>query len=525
MKNEIQHWYDLFGRKGTRRDFMRVGRDAAALVALGALPAPAGERQFKFRSEPFTLGVASGDPMGGSVVLWTRLDAAVLAEADAAEERVAVEWEISADEDFRRIVKKGSSLALKELGHSVHAEVTGLPAGRPYWYRFNAGGQVSATGRTRTFDPALQDHFRFAFVSCQNYEHGYFTAYRHLAGEDLDLVVHLGDYIYERRFPSSPAIREHESGDVVTLEQYRGRYNLYKKDPNLQAAHAAFPWIVTPDDHEVANNYANAISENPDVSPEQFLLRRAAGYQAYYEYMPLWRSGMPKGPNMQLYRRLKFGRLLDFFVLDTRQYRSDQPCGDGRKPQCAEALAPAQTMMGADQEKWLVKGLGGSASSWNVLANQVMMAPVMQKNQSGVETFSMDQWSGYVVARNRLLSTLATQKRGNVVVITGDIHSNWVADLRPNFDKPASPAVATEFVGTSISAGGDGNDTTGETAIALNPHIKFFNARRGYVRATVTPSLWTTDYRIVPYVTRPNAPIQTRASFVVENGKAGAQRA
>lgn len=503
---------------------MRVAGDAAALIALGALPAQSGERQFKFREDPFTLGVASGDPIPNGIVLWTRLDAGVLAEADAADARVAVQWEIAEDEKFRRIARKGSGLALKELGHSLHAEISGLTPGRTYWYRFVAGGQVSATGRTRTFDPT-SSQFRFAFASCQNYEHGHFTAYRHMASEDLDVVVHLGDYIYERRFASAQIIREHESGDVVTLEQYRGRYNLYKKDANLQAAHAVFPWIVTPDDHEVANNYAGAVSENPDVSPEQFLLRRAAGYQAYYEYMPLWRSAMPKGPDMRLYRNLQFGGVLNFFVLDTRQYRSDQPCGDGRKPLCEDALKPTQTMIGPDQEKWLTNGMRASAASWNVLANQVMMAPVMQKNQAGADTYSMDKWDGYVVARNRFLNFLAMQKRANTVVITGDIHSNWVADLKANFDDPASSNVGTEFVGTSISAGGDGNDTTGETAIALNPHVKFFNTRRGYVRATVTPSLWTTDYRIVPYVTRPDAPIQTRATFIVENGKPGAQRA
>lgn len=505
-----------------RRDFIRQSRDIAGLIALGALPALPGEQQFKFRSNPFTLGVASGDPSASGVVLWTRLDPVVLAEADAADGRVEVKWEIAQDENFRRIARKGSSLALKELGHSVHAEVDGLP-GRDYWYRFIAGGQVSAIGRTRLHSGSL-DPFRFAFVSCQNYEHGYFTAYRHLAAENLDVVVHLGDYIYEKRFASAQIVRQHEAGEVLTLDGYRARYALYRRDPDLQAAHASCPWIVTTDDHEVSNNYAGYIAENNEISPEQFRERRAAAYQAYYEFMPLRRSAMPAGPNMRLYRRLSFGSLADFHVLDTRQYRSDQPCGDGRKPRCADALAPTQTIMGEAQERWLMDGLRASKARWNILANQVMIAEVMQKNQEGVQTYSMDKWDGYVVARNRLLNFLAQTKPSNPVVITGDIHSNWVSDIKLDFNNPSSPVVGTEFVGTSISAGGDGNDSTGETALALNPHIKFFNSRRGYVRATVTPSLWTSDYRIVPYVTRPGAPIETRATFVVENGKPGAQR-
>jgi alkaline phosphatase D len=490
----------------TRREF---------ILAFGALPALAGERQVRLRSNPFTLGVASGDPAPTGVVLWTRLNG-------AAETRVPVNWEIAEDDTFRRIAGKGSSLALKALGHSVHAEVKGLRPGRHYWYRFMAGGEVSPTGRTRTAPSESPDQVRFAFVSCQNYEHGYFTAYRHIAREDLDVIVHLGDYIYEKRFGQTN-VRENEAGEVFTLDQYRARYSHYRLDPDLQAAHAAFPWIVTTDDHEVANDYAGSNAETSELSPEQFLMRRAAAYQAYYEFMPLRRTAMPEGPDMRLFRNLSFGNLLDFHVLDTRQYRSDQPCGGGRRPQCEDALAPKQTMMGPAQEKWLMDGLRSSRARWNVLANQVMMAQVWQL-QDRTKTYAMDRWDGYVEARKRLFTFLAQTRPSNPIVITGDLHTNWVADLKLDFDNPASRTVGTEFIGTSITSGGDGNDIVPQDVLTSNPHIKFFSNRRGYVRATITPSLWTSDYRVVPYVSRPGAPVETQASFVVESGRLGVQR-
>jgi alkaline phosphatase D len=494
-----------------RRDF---------IFALGALPAFYGEPQARLRSNPFTLGVASGDPASNGVVLWTRL-------TGIQEPRVAVNWEISEDEQFRRIVRKGSSIALRELGHSVHAEVGGLRAGRDYWYRFMTGGEASPTGRTRTAREAVAQGspFRFAFVSCQNYEHGYYTAYRHLASEDLDVVVHLGDYIYERRFAGTAGgfVRQHESGEALTLDQYRARYALYRSDPDLQAAHAAFPWIVTTDDHEVANNYAGAVPETGG-SRDEFLQRRAAAYQAYYEFMPLSRSSMPAGPGVRLFRRVPFGDFIAFHVLDTRQYRSDQPCGDGRKTQCEDALAATQTMMGPEQERWLTDALRSSRARWNVLANQVMVAQVAQ-TQEGARTFSMDKWDGYVDARSRLLKLFASGRPSNPIVLTGDVHTSWVADLKVDFDNPSSAAVGTEFVGTSISSNGDGNDDIPKGLFEENPHVKFYNSRRGYARVTATPSQWTCDYRIVPYVSRPGAPVETRASFVVENGRPGAQRA
>ena len=513
----MTRWFDLFGRRPSRRDFLRVGGDVAACIALAGLPVGTGGSQAR-RDDPFFCGIASGDPSGDGVVLWTRL------AHDPARPLTSVRWEVAEDDNFRKVVRSGSSPAPPELGYSVHAEVDGLRPGRPYWYRFNAGGQASAIGRTRTApkEDEVPRQFRFAFISCQNYEHGYFTAFDHLAKEDIDLVVHLGDYIYERRFTSSAAIREHEiATEVVTLDEYRARYAHYRSDPALRAAHAACPWVVTTDDHEVQNNYAGNTPERPQDA--DFMLRRAAAYQAYYEAMPLRRTSMSRGPGIPLFRRLRFGRLLDLHVLDTRQYRSDQPCGDGTKPRCPDALAAAQTMMGAEQEQWLGRNLREAKARWSVLANQVMLAQVARGTPEA-PTYAMDKWDGYVAARERLLRVFG-ETPSHPVVVTGDVHSSWVADLKTNFADPSSPTLATEFTGTSMSSGGDGGDGSLDRIQSMNPHVKFYNGRRGYVRVTMTPDRCRADYRVLPFVTKPGAPIETRASFVVEHARKGAQRA
>jgi alkaline phosphatase D len=470
------------------------------------------------------LGIASGDPTPDGFVLWTRLAPAPLAGGGMTPERVRVNWEVAEDERMQKVVARGSEWADSGLGHSVHVEVRGLRPDRWYWYRFHSGAEESASGRARTTPAsgAAAARLAFAFASCQHYEQGYFTAFRHMAGEELDLVIHLGDYIYEGG-PQPGRTRVHNGPEITTLDDYRNRYALYKSDPELQSAHAAFPWIVTWDDHEVDNNYAGDIPE--DKTPrEQFLERRARAYQAYYEHMPLRRACLPRGHDMQLYRSLAFGNLAEFHVLDTRQYRSDQPCGDGTKPRCADALDPRATLLGPSQEQWLFSGLARSRARWNVIAQQVMVAQV--DRGAGAETrYSMDQWSGYVAARNRLLGFIEERRPANPVVVTGDIHSNWVADLKADFDDPASPAVAAEFVGTSISSGGDGSDTRPDTPEVLrkNPHVRFFNAQRGYVRCTADGEKWLAEYRVMDFVTRPGGNISTRASFAVRNGVPGVE--
>jgi alkaline phosphatase D len=505
----------------SRRIFLaRAGRYSALTYA--SLSGVLG--QLAPSNNPFTLGVASGDPLPDGVVLWTRLAPDPLNGGGMPSQNVEVEWQVAEDEGMRRIVKQGREIASPALGHSVHADVRGLKPARWYWYRFKTGAQTSIIGRTRTAPDARArlDKLSFAFASCQNYQDGYYTSHGHMAEEELDLVIHLGDYIYEGG-PTEDRPRRHNSPEILSLNDYRNRYALYKLDPELQKVHARFPWIVTWDDHEVANNYAGDISAQ-GLARDKFLERRANAYQAYYENMPLRRTSLPKGSSLQLYRRLGFGDLAEFSVLDTRQYRTDQPCGDGAKPVCAEVTSPSAQMIGVEQERWLFQGLADSKRQWNVIAQQVMMAQVdltLGKEQS----FGMDLWSGYALPRKRVLDFLDQRNVSNAVVITGDIHSNWVADLKVDFDEPKSRTVGTEFVGTSISSGGDGSDQT-LTAVGVmleNPHIKFQNSRRGYVKCTVTPKLWQSDFRTVPFVSKPGAEISTRASFIVEAGHPGAQ--
>jgi alkaline phosphatase D len=493
--------------------------------ALVSWRGPALQRTPRFSSSPFTLGVASGDPDPSSVVLWTRLAPDPLNGGGMPDEPVDVGWQIAADENMRRIVGQGTTTASPAFGHAVHVDAGGLEPDRWYWYRFIAGNEESPVGRTRTMpaEGAAVERLRFAFASCQHFETGYYTAYAHLAQEDLDLVFHLGDYIYENAGIDG-RVRKHAGSEIASLADYRNRYAQYKLDPHLQAAHALCPWIVTPDDHEVDNNYANATSEHDDPR-DAFLGRRTAAYQAYYEHTPLRVASRPSGPAIQLYRSFRWGQLASFFVLDTRQYRTNQPCGDGTKAPCAGVYDAMATLMGGAQEGWLFEGMTTSTARWNVVPQQVMIAPVDRQAGPG-ERFAMDQWGGYDAARTRLMRFLAESRVRNPVVLTGDIHSNWVNDLKVDFFEPKSPVVATEFVGTSITSSGDGADVPEamQAVVAENPFVKFYNGQRGYVACEVTPSRMRAHYRVLEYVSRPGAPIRTRASFVVDAGRPGAVR-
>lgn len=505
-----------------------VGSAAACALAAVDLPRAVARGRLlrpRFSDYPFTLGVASGDPTANGVVLWTRLAPDPLRGGGMPAASLEVEWIIADDELMSRNVRRGTEIAAPELGHSVHVEADGLEPDRWYFYQFRAGGEYSPIGRTRTA-PALgaaNDRLRFGFCSCNHYEQGYFTAFRHMAEEDLDVVFHLGDYIYEYA-GRDDRVRMHTYDEIETLDDYRNRYALYKTDLDFQAIHAAAPFVVTWDDHEVDNNYAGNTSENDDPV-DAFLRRRANAYQAYYETMPLRRTSMPRGPDMQLYRSFSYGQLAGFFVLDTRQYRTDQPCADESGPRCPAVFDETATLMGAAQESWLFNGLDSSDVRWNVIPQQVMVAPVDHRG-GDEERYSMDQWSGYDAARNRLVDIFGATRSRNPVVLTGDIHSNWVNDIKADFGDPDSATVATELVVTSISSGGDGSDWRNSTAEMLeeNPFVKFFNGQRGYVTCELSRDELRADYRIVDHVSQPDSPIRTRASFLVESGNPGAQR-
>ncbi len=503
-----------------RRRFLRMlsfstlGLTAPRLA--GAAGRLTGDRQ------PFTLGVAAGDPAPDGFVIWTRLAPDPLNGGGMPPVPARVRWELFADETLRQVVKRGTAIASPTLAHAVHVEVTGLAPDRWYWYRFSTDDAVSAVGRGRTLPhaDAAVSRLRFAFASCQHYEQGYFTALRHLAREDVAVIFHLGDYIYE-----SPArdgrTRRHLGPELFTLDDYRNRYAQYKCDPDLQAAHAACPWVVTWDDHEVSDNYAGP-TLRLGRSDEGFLRRRAAAYQAYYEHMPLRPGWLTHGPVAQLFRGFRCGALASFFVLDTRQYRTVQPCGDNTTWPCDGMLDPGATMLGPAQAAWLFDGVRRSSSRWNILPQQVMVAKV-NRRQNGRDRFTMDHWAGYETERQRLLACFAARPDANAIVLTGDLHSSWVNDLRATAD---GPTVATEFVGTSLTSGGDGQDLPKpiEAVLADNPFVRFYNEQRGYVVCDVSPRQLRADYRVVETVSRPDAPCLTRAGFIVEDGRPGAQR-
>ncbi|MFF7000010.1 alkaline phosphatase D family protein, partial [Streptomyces sp. NPDC008313] len=490
----------------------------------------------KITDDPFTLGVASGDPQPGSVLLWTRL-APVPYQADGGlpPQRVSVRWELAHDERFRHGVRRGTVTAHPEFHHTVHVEAGPLAPGRVYYYRFRAGGWVSGTGRTRTAPAAhgRTDGLTLAAVSCQAYHDGYFTAYRHLAGQDVDAVLHLGDYLYEYAVDSAGGARDytdrvlpgHFNHETVTLEDYRLRYALYKSDPDLQAAHAAHPFVVTWDDHETENNYADDTDEHHSP-PEEFLLRRAAAYRAYWENQPLRRAQLPHGPDAQLYRRLTWGRLAQLDILDTRQYRSDQAYGDGAHTPGPETDDPARTITGTTQERWLLDGWHTSHALWNLLPQQVTFSQ-RKFDLTEPARVSMDAWDGYRASRDRVLTGAKTAGIDNLMVLTGDVHVGYAFDIKDDFDDPASRTLGTEIVATSITSGKNGTDKPSNWATYLkaNPHLKFYNGRRGYVTVHLDHQHARADFHTLTAVTTPDAPLTTAASFITEIGDQGLKEA
>lgn len=502
-----------------------------------------------FSKNPFQLGIASGEPLPDGVVLWTRLVPEPF-EPDGGMPAASVEvrWEVASDERMTDIVQQGTTLADFGWAHSVHLEVSGLEPGRWYWYRFIAGGMESPVGRTRTA-PAVgssPESFTFAFASCQRWEDGLFTAYRDLAQQDVDLVVHLGDYIYEYLVHQNESVRDFDVpftalNELRDLDDYRMRYALYKLDPDLQEAHRVAPWIVTWDDHEVNNNYfGKVVRDSPFAEP--LLKRREVAYKAFYEHQPLRKEQRPEGPDLQLYRAVEFGNLVRFNVLDTRQYRSVQvrDCSMLEREEldgfCEAALDPTRTMLGDHQKQWLLDGFGQTVARWNVLAQQVPMARIDYDASSRVQSFGgeeMDKWDGYVAEREEVLDAMAdaaAARSFNPIVITGDVHVNQVWDLKRDWDAEDSETVfGTEFVGTSISSGGDvplkedGGFTTECGNWLGNPHNHLFDNHRGYVLCAITADQMLTTYRVMSSVEDPKAPASTLTSFVVEHGRPGAQ--
>ncbi|MFD8200935.1 alkaline phosphatase D family protein [Streptomyces sp. NPDC003470] len=519
-----------------RRRFLTVTAAAAALAFSVDLPArgavAARERTARITKDPFTLGVASGDPLPDSVLLWTRLaPEPFLEDGGMGTERVTVEWEVALDDRFAGVLFRGTADAHAEYTHSVHVDVTGLTPGTEYYYRFRTGSWISPTGRTRTAPApgSATSGLRLAAVACQAYQDGYYTVHRHLAEDDVDMVLHLGDYLYE--YAVNPAGGERRYTDLtlpdvfnretMTLADYRLRYSLYKSDQDLRAAHAAHPFVVTWDDHETENNYAGSVPENA-VPPAEFLLRRAAAYRAYWENQPLRAAQLPQGPDAQLYRRLHWGTLAQFDLLDTRQYRSDQAYDDRPHAPGAESDDPARTLTGAAQEKWLIDGWRDSTALWNVMPQQVCFSQ-RKFDVTADAALSMDAWDGYRASRGRVVAGAKSAGVDNWLILTGDVHVAYAFDVKDDFDDPASATLGTEVTCTSVSSGRDGVERPAnwDTYMRANPHLRFYDGRRGYVRIRLDRQAARMDFRTVSAVTTPGAAVTTAASFVTEAGSPG----
>ena len=520
-----------------RRLFLLDAAQLAALAA-GGMAGIAWARD-PDAAYPFSLGVASGSPLPHSVILWTRILSDPLNAAAPAPVALSVRWEVAEDESFRRIAAKGSASAVPALAHSVHVDVTGLAPGRWYWYRFMLGDAVSPVGRTRTAPApdALPALLKLAVASCQHWEFGSYAAHRQIAAAAPDLVAFLGDYIYEwGPYQLKHPARARRTSESFTLADYRARYAQYKSDPDLQAAHHAAPWIVTWDDHEVANDYAGDRDER--LAPD-FALRRAAAYQAFFEHMPLRLA--PPGPEyarFRIFQRYDWGRLARFHMLDDRQHRAHHACppaGRGGSSSvlrnaCASLRDPSRSMLGAEQEAWLARGLATSTARWNIIAQQTLMAQSSQTRLAGPDDGRIwtDGWDGYPVARRRLLDALGASGAANPLVLSGDVHTFYAAELRADFNRAASPAnrvVATEFCGTSVSSGSRPQKRTQEY-VDMNPHFKYGRSdKRGFMLMEVTPAKTTTHFVGLDNVRDAASGAATLASFVVSAGRAGLTRA
>jgi len=506
-------------KKSTRREVNIAIKNAAIGLALAPWGWGAGKLRAQttapvttrrtWTEQPFRLGVASGVPRHDSVVLWTKLSVGDndLKQSQRCCEPLSVEWELYADEQLKQLIQKGNTTTDQERGHSVRVLLQGLQPSTSYWYRFLSGDATSPVGKTKTA-PLPTDKIatlRFALASCQHYEAGQYTAYKDIANQDLDFVLFVGDYIYETNLSAQLAVRRHTGVLPSTLEQYRARYEQYKSDPLLQAAHAAHPWILMWDDHEVVNDYANDL-DPAYTDPALFLQRRAAAYRAYFEHQPLWLGPDPRsayGASMELNNCFQWGQLAQLWTLDCRQYRSHHACskpsnGGGRMVLSCDALTDeSRTMLGFEKEASLEKELVSATSQWKLLAQGTQISSTRIQTPVGVATYT-EAWDGYAPARERLLKSIERNKIANVVTLGGDVHMNVAANLRLEAKSESQAVLASEFVTTSISSRG-----LSDSAVALiksnNPDILHMRAdERGYALLSVDPTRVSCEFRTTP---------------------------
>lgn len=518
----------------SRREIL-TGLGALSLAGCASTGGPKtlqlGQSKFTL-GDLFKLGVASGDPVSDGFVIWTRLAPNPLAPNGGISDPTPVTWQVSEDENFSRVLKSGEVTATTDWAHSVHVEVQGLQPLRPYYYRFIANGLNSPTGRAKTA-PVLGsavDKLRFGIASCQHYEQGFFNAYHDMVANDPDLILHMGDYIYEASW--GPQVRRQTATDAMTLADYRQIHAQYKTDKGLQAAHAHAPWLMIWDDHEFVNDYAGFHDEN--YMPEaQVRARRRAAYKAYYEHMPVRLRSKPRGDHMRLYDYFHYGSLMTMALTDGRQYRDDQACqtpddGGGRpvpRATCPQFDDPNRSMFGKEQERWLMPSFARSRATWEVLAQPTLFSRLFQNDRDGNAAAWNDGWDGYTATRDMILNAVQQRRPKNFISLGGDMHSWWQADLKADYNDPNSQTLGTEFVTTSITAHSY-NYRRFQRMLDDNPHIHFVDDRkRGYSLVDVTPDRWEIQMKEMATIYEPKAPAVTAKKYVVESGQAKAMEA
>jgi alkaline phosphatase D len=478
-----------------------------------------------FHNDPFSLGLASGDPSAFGVVLWTKIAPEPLTQGGGMPgQPIEVDWEVASDERMRDIVAKGTEIARPELAHSVHAEVEGLLPARDYFYRFKVGAERSVIGRTRTMPgPGMMNEVRFGVIGCQRYEHGFWGAYNDVAEAKPDFVYHYGDYIYEGRAVKRTSaalgryVRELPGlpQECYSLADYRLRYAIYKSDPKLQRAHLATPFIHSFDDHEVANDWTSDVDVK-GAPKDIFLLRRAAAMQAWYENLAVRRTSLPRGPDVQMFRRFEIGDLIRFNVLDTRQYRTGLVCKGKTTDKCPDGINEDHTMLGERQEAWLNDGFKSAAKPWTVLGQQILMAEIHAETKP-------DKWDRAPAARKRLFDAIEQSRTANVIALTGDVHYGAAAELKRNFSDIKSATLGIEFVGNSVSShtAAINSGAWGEKTRQALPYVKHVDTRKGWTQHQVSKTTWTAEFRIQNDPTDDNAKLETGKRMMVE---AGSQR-
>jgi len=506
----------------SRRDFLHT---AAATAAAWPLTVRSWQNPPVTSTALFQHGVASGDPLTDSVILWTRVTPPITRSATGP---IDVRWRIASDERMTQIVGRGTTQAAEERDFTVKIDAANLRPGATYYYAFDAGGEQSPIGRTKTLLDRGARRLRLGQVSCSNYPTGYFNAYRCLANRsDVDAIVHLGDYIYEfanGRY-SDPSLGRSvlPLNELVTLRDYRSRYALYRTDADLQAIHARHPFIVVWDDHETANDAWSGGAGNHNATQGAWSARQQAAYRAYLEWMPIREA---KGTGIRLYRGFRFGELADLIMLDTRGLRDQQVNGKD-----AAALTDARrTLLGADQERWLAESLSGSQKAgtrWRILGQQILFSPM---TLPGMTVQRTDVWDGYPAARERVFDMIARERIADVAILAGDIHSSWAIDTARNpwtgyEPKTGAGSVAVEIVTPAVSSPPMFSSAAQrEIAKILQPlarHLKFLEGdSRGYVLLDITPERLQADWYFMPTVTERTDRESKAASFVCERGSA-----